>query len=740
MLVRLTVIGCIIWSLPLSYATAQKGSSFTPDITKVVPAISDNVDLTLMMAGNAQQRWKRTKQFLGVLPDISSINPIDNYADLLNWLGVCAVSESIVVHAKEIDKDLGLVLTQIYRALIAKEEMFKKFRSIMAVVSLHPGGENHPLVDLSKQLESVSEYSRDGIRWLAGRIEQKKYQQDFRLVIQQALAEVHRRDGNWSELLHIAKSLCRQKTTSDCLAMQAEALFELGHKKQGEDILSTVDVTSKESEVAKLRLELLKAKEIVRDTKSPADNVKLIEVLMKLKEPWRVRKEFSVEDLISAADPKLDELYITSIMAQTLDHEAALSFGYRAQGRPYTSGFLARRIGAGLLKVFGLFYSINQTPDARAKLAQVIETVDQDLDLFHPTDSKLADLTKMNLALIGYIASQRDNKSTREVLEKSAKDFIETYPYNIEAVQLAFLLVKLGVAGPDVWSTVENYIIAKKAADISVKFLPLYSGVAIHQARKENKVDYLKKVLAWIDNNRQGQDTVRALLWKAHLLAVKVLVEGQNKLGAGIVDVVNAYEETAQSWNTDTQTNPKDPTLFCDAVSSVATLLMQGGGVEDAHNLVQQTLPLCQRFPISLALSAVMSLSLGKKETLEKDSNDLLQEVATLLSSDQVKVQAYLWLGMVAEAADNQKKARGFFENAAKVFVESSMRGEDMLLAPDLRSMIATFGAFNISAGYSDENPFGLIIEMDVESRMILFPPAAVDRDRLTSFVEKRRR
>jgi hypothetical protein len=114
-----------------------------------------------------------------------------------------------------------------------------------------------------------------------------------------------------------------------------------------------------------------------------------------------------------------------------------------------------------------------------------------------------------------------------------------------------------------------------------------------------------------------------------------------------------------------------------------------------------------------------------------------LTELADKLASHQAQIQARLWLGVLAEVAGDDKAAKAYFKKAAGKIAEERKRGSVVPLAPDHRSLVAFSGNFNMGAGYASGSPFGLAIEVTVQTRMFLFPPAAVDEKKLEPYLKK---
>jgi hypothetical protein len=65
------------------------------------------------------------------------------------------------------------------------------------------------------------------------------------------------------------------------------------------------------------------------------------------------------------------------------------------------------------------------------------------------------------------------------------------------------------------------------------------------------------------------------------------------------------------------------------------------------------------------------------------------------------------------------------------------MRGAPVALAPDLRSLVALSGQFNMGSGHAPDSPFGLALSVSVDPRLVLFPPAAVSAEKIETYLKK---
>jgi hypothetical protein len=450
--------------------------------------------------------------------------------------------------------------------------------------------------------------------------------------------------------------------------------------------------------------------------------------MLELEEPWRVVEEFKRDQIVKGALPELDEAYIRAVMKSGHDYQAAWAFGLLAKGRPHTTGFLSHRIGAGLMKLMHDFFQSG----AERVNESIAATIGSDLKGFRPTDPRLADLARLYLHFLRFVSSG-DNPGPREKLREVVLKFNQANPTDMAGVQMAYLLAQLDDQGPEPWETMKQYTKALGSTTPGPGFLSIFAGAAVRRTVKTGDLKPMQEVLVWIRDNAAAKTRVPKALWKAHLLAVTGLLSDEATIGARLQEAVNAYTAFIQSWD------PSDgsgatPQHLCDAVASLATLLMQGGAGEEARTFMGQIQQACAEQPAALAVTAVVDLALGKDRGTKPA--EILRELIPRLASEQAKIQSHLWLAVTAQAAGDEKAAKESFQAAAKSIRSERQRGAKSVLAPDRRSMVAMSGSFNMSTGYSDQSPFGLILEVDVTTRMILFPPAAVDEAKMVPFLK----
>jgi tetratricopeptide (TPR) repeat protein len=699
-------------------AAAAEEDSFRPNVVKVVPAVSGHYEMVLLLAGKSENRYQRSRQLKQTLPKIEDIDPLEQTRELMGWLAVTAMVESAVSGSKEPEQSWELELVELYRYWANAEPAFFMFTSSAVTTALSQGGDQHPLVKLSSQLVKLPAYARRGIRWMAKRRLKAKPNRDLRLALLKGLVEVNRREGDWSGMHLAAAALVDLQPTQPAHAWVAEALFELGRMEAGEQALKK----SQNDKRAMQRKRLAGLLRALEKQKTPRAMAEVAAAFIGLDEFWRVLKFFKASEVVRAAHPQLDEAFIQAAMGGSLDYSAAWAFGRRARGKPPTPKFLTHRIGAGLVMIMKDFYGgvAAQKPDLEPA---VVVFVERDLRRFRPADPRLVDLTGIYLTFLRFVLNQEPESPARRALQKEVLSFNRTYPGDLPGVQMAYLLAQLGPEGPDAWEVIGRYRQAMGKQRIPTHFLPVFVGAAVRKAVKENDRQPLKIVMAWLDKRLTEERSPSLMIWKAHLLAVTGLLSDDELGGKGLQEAVNAYGQVVNAWS-EADSDQRNLGILCDAVASVSTLLMQGQDVDQAASLLEQASQVCGAFPSTAAVTAV------------DPKKDLVSRLDAL-ASHQSRIQVQLWLAVLAETSGDEKSARRHFIRAAERIAEERKRGSVVPLAPDHRSLVAFSGNFNMGAGYSSSNPFGLAIEVTVSTRMFLFPPAAVDEKKIEPYLSK---
>ena len=704
---------------------------FRSKIVEVVPSVSDHYEMVLLLAGKPENRFQRSQQLKASLPKLADINPMEQLRELMGWLAVTAMVESAVASAKQPDESWELELAGLYRHWSSAETAFNMFASAAATTALSQGGEDDPMVKLARQLTRLPAYARRGVRWIAKRRLKAKPGKELRRALYEGLVEVNRREGDWAAMHMAAARLSYLRNSPEVQAWQAEALFELGRMEEGEKALKK----SKGDPQAKKRRRLAGLLKVMKKKRTPKAMAETAAALIDLGEFWRVKQLFSEGEVLRAAHPGLDEAFIQAAMGGSLDYPAAWTFGRRAKGQPPTPVFLAHRIGAGLMMIMRGFYGGAAAGRPSLELDEVLQ-VEKDLRAFRPTDPRLADLTGVYLTFLRFVLNQDPGSPARKALAQEVLSYNRTYPGDLPGVQMVYLLAQLGAEGqatPDAWEVIGRYRKSMGEKQIPTYFLPVYAGAAVKQAIREKDIQPVKEVLAWLEKRFDRKPTQSSRIWKAHLLTVSGLLSDDKSGGKILQQAVTAYGRVINTFGED-ETAQQTLEALCDAVASVSTLLMQGQSADQAAGLLDQASQVCGSFPATASVAAVVNLMAGKQGA---DPKKDLTGLAENLASHQARIQAQLWLGVLAEVSGDDKSAEKHFEKAAGMIAEERKRGAVVPLAPDHRSMVAFSGNFNMGAGYSSKSPFGLAIEVTVSTRMFLFPPAAVDEKKIQPYLKK---
>ena len=727
----LLIILSVLLFVPLS-ASAGGEKPFEPKVVKVVPSVSDHYEMVLLMAGKPQNRFERAQQLKASLPKLEDINPLQQNRELMGWLAVTAMVESAVASAKQPEESWELELIGLYRHWASAETAFNMFASAAATTALSQGGEDQPVVKLSRQLILVPAYAREGIRWMAKRRLTAGPKKELRRALYEGLVEVNRREGDWAAMHMAAARLSYLRNNPEVQAWVAEALFELGRMEEGEKALKK----SKGDAQAKKRKRLAGLLKALKKKRTPKAMADVAGALIDLGEFWRVKQYFKEGEVIRAAHPRLDEAFIRAAMGGSLDYPAAWAFGSRAKGKPPTPAFLAHRIGAGLMMIMKGFYG--GAASGRPELEpRVVLRVEKDLRAFRPNDPRLADLTGVYLTFLRFVLNQGPESPARKALAKEVVSFNRSYPDDLPGVQMAYLLAQLGPESPDAWEVIGRYRKAMGKKRIPTHFMPVFAGAAVKKAIRDKDAAPIRTVMAWLDKRLAEEKPPSLQIWKAHLMAVSGLLSDDQKGSQALQEAVNAYGGVVNAWS-EAPEPERSLEILCDAVASVSTLLMQGQAVEQAASLLDQASQVCGNFPSTAAVGAVVNLMTGKKVKPEQEPKKILESLAEVLASHQAQIQTRLWLGVLAEVAGDDKAAKAHFKKAAEKIKEERQRGSVVPLAPDHRSLVAFSGNFNMGAGYASGSPFGLAIEVTVQTRLFLFPPAAVDEKKLEPFLKSK--
>lgn len=704
--------------------------AFQPDASRVVTAVGESYDLTLLTAGKPADCFKRAQDLAKTLPDLLTLNPLEQMEQVLSWLAVTVMIERAVTGQGAPEEAWDLRLARLYQAWAGAESGLRVLRTMTSMLALQPGGRQHPLVKLGDELTRMPAYARDGIRWIAGRRLKAKPGAELRIGLLEALVDIHRREGKWSAMFMAARTLSDLRPDAGHAALEAEALFELDRAEEAAEAHGRAKGAPEEAlQAVEGRKRLAAARRALAGGQSGKRQAEVAQGFLALDEPWRVTAGFDRARVVRAAHPVLDEAFIRAIMEDGIDYERAWRFGREAKGKPPSKVFLSHHIGAGLMMIMRGFYGSSGPSRMDASL---VAAVKRELEVFRPADERLADLTSLYLDFLSFVTNQ-DDRRARDRLQGVVGKFVRAYPADLAGVQMVFLLAQLGIEGPAPWARISAYRQALGRKHAPASFLPVFAGAAVRKAVEDRDAGPINTVLGWMAH--QPAAGAEAKLWRANLLAVRGLLSEETVIGKRLQEAVNAYGEYIQLWGQG-ESQPDDVGRLCDAVVSVATLLMQGGGTDNATALVDQTRPACGKQPDFEALGAVLDLARGKQPEGIPRPEERLAKVMDLLTSHQTKIQVRLWLGALARANQDEDGASGHFAEAAKLIKEQRERGMPVVLAPDLRSLVSFSEAFNMGAGYASGSPFGLAIEVTVTTRVLIFPPAAVDEKELGKYLK----
>ena len=319
----------VFFLIQLPSAAAEK--PFEPKIEKVVPAVTEHYEMVLLLAGKPENRFQRSQQLKAGLPGLGDINPLQNDRELMGWLAVTAMVESAVASAKNPEESWELELVGLYRHWASAETAVLMFASAAATSALSQGGEEQPLVKLSKQLIQVPAYARNGIRWMAKRRLKTSPDKELRRALLEGLVEVNRREADWSAMHMAAATLVELQDAPEMQAYLAEALFELGRMEEGEQALKK----TKDDPRAKKRKRLAGLLKAMKNKRTPGAMADTAAALIDLGEFWRVKQYFKEGEVVRAAHPRLDEAFIQAAMGGSLDYRRpGPSGGGRRASRP----------------------------------------------------------------------------------------------------------------------------------------------------------------------------------------------------------------------------------------------------------------------------------------------------------------------------------------------------------------------------------------------------------------------
>ena len=695
-------------------------TAFEPGVRKLVPLVEKQLDLDLMLAGSAESRLRRAQELAASLKALSKLNPLTDASEVLNWVGVLAMLESVAVQsgAEEVGQRR---LLSLYRDLMAQRENFSVYWRSMRFVALQPGAEKHPSVQLAEQIYRLPTYLHQAIRWLAGREPMEKRSAEFRRELLAALAQVEKDENNWDKLLEAARACCREKEQEDCLGWQAEALFERDRPQDASVVLGRLpggktESISKREQLYHLRQKLAGGKASAGDLRQAA------RLLLELNEPSRVFKLIRREEALAAADSELDELYLEAFFQDGLRLEEGWDFARRARSTP-GARFLARRITLGLAQFLDRIFH------QRRPESSVTSLLEQDLAAFRKFDAPPADLMAIYLKLVEYAVTAEKNPAKLSPVLQQVKVFRGAYPARPEGPQLLALLAHLGVAQIDPWEEVKNFLDSDDGSRFGAELALVLAGAAAGKALRDRQGKHLSVAIKHLE--KVTDKNSQAGLWRAHLLVLSGLLGGEpgtsflNQAASAYLDYVQK-RPAAPGRNDD----------LCDAVLNLATLAMQAKEPGQALDLLRQARgPCADDSSLAGALSVLELVAADKREDVGRLLASLAANAATM-DNQRAQLQALLWLALGMEAVDQKDEAQKAFRKAAQIYRELEASGQKVYLAPEALSLVGLFGALDVQVGFASDSPFALAVDLGLRYRLQLFPPAAADLRRLQPYLK----
>ncbi len=723
----------IRWSLALALggplaAPAASSAEFQPRLAKVIPEVGTQFDLELLAVGSPADRARRALELSATLPEFSRINVLEDSQPLLGWVAVAVLLEqALAASTAEPAAEWEARLLECYRAFAGMERVRNLLQPAVEMYRLQAGA-NHPLVQLLDRLRDLPPYAREGIQWLARRtLPRAGLSEAHRAALLSALVETHRRLGRYADMERAATTLEEIGGPGQASVWLAEALLEQGKAPAAEAALQRAQKAGADIQPAELRRELLALRKKIPKKISPPEMARLAEICLLLDEPWRLASALNPAVVAQSNLPLLQRDYLDALVLSGAPAERIRDFARSARATPPHPALLGRRIGLGLLEFLKTLVSQGKNVLA----ARDEELLRSDLLAFAAIEARLADLTRLFIDLVRY-SRDPSRPVPPDSLRRDVEAFAQAYPDDPAGLQMVYLLRQLGDLNVDVPAAIQRFTKASQGKPFPPELLPVMAGQAIRDALKGKSAAALKPVQEWIAARLGEKRTQQWLLWRAHLLVVEALVGTAEEVSRRIPQVAAAYQEAMQAFAA-AEGDERDPVVLCDAVTALSTLLMEGQQSKEALELIEQMAPVCGQDPTQLALKTILSLLGGDPagEALKKS----LAAQADRFADLHTQLQCWLWLALSENDAD---RIRAHARKAKELLTQAGQKGIPVFLAPDLRALVAFTGAFQMQAGYAPQSPFGLSVSASVTSRMTLFPPAAVDENRLAEMASQK--
>ncbi len=642
------------------------------------------------------------------------------------------MSERAVENSKSPPRKWVENLLKMYSDFAQGQARYRRISCVSKAIELQRGEASAPLVEFGKSLTSLPRYCFQRMSRLASKILKTGVDGRYQKSLLGYLCQAQKGLGDYRGLLKTAKKLNAMGSDLQALTWIAEAYYEQGKGDSAKKI-AKIAAGKNHGIVPKsisLHREIYLARWLVAKKSTPENNGKLAAALRALGDPEVVLHQWNPADALKLGNPTLDEVYTQALLDDGFRYLDAWNYARRTKGVPQSSGFLGFRIGAGMaVLLHGLL-----SPKGSHHLDDGIRrTVQEDLSRLATTRLYLAKRTGFVLRLMDVIAGENAHNLAK-AMAGDVKEFVSENKNDLQALTLAFVVKRFGVKSLDTWKLMRDYI-KKSKNRLDSRSLSLLCLSAIENALSTRSTKALETVSTWIETQADMDSRMDLKLWRANVSAVRgLLLKGlaQSKQLQRSVDLFGSVLAGAAN---DRGTN-LDSHKLCDIGTSLATLMMQGGSLDQARGLMGQLLPLCKDFPISAAVSAVMNIAAGDEGKM-KESLKNLEKLAGAMPSMQARLQSMLWLGLAAKANKDGKMEKKHFSDAAKLFEAERKNANPLILAPDLRSMVALSSNMELSAGYEKENPLRLGIEISLGVGFVLFPPAAVDQTKLSEFIKK---
>ncbi|HOX45202.1 MAG TPA: trypsin-like serine protease [Myxococcota bacterium] len=709
-------LGLLLATL-LSAAAARADEPPAPDLARALPLLEQELDLSLLSAGQPQDRWRRAQALAQGLPPLAALDPLADSEALVRWLGALALVEGAA--ADEVAAGRAppgawcLELAGRYRALLTQEPRLRARAEELAGLGALQGEGGAALDGYAAALLALSAHARGGLRWLDAHRPAEQEPTELARELGLGLAEAVRREGDWTGLLARGRALAPDPAGAVC---EAEALFELDRPREAEAALArarAAGASPAELARAEARRALAPARAVARRKPSGAAEAELARWLLALGEPWRLLARLDAGRVRALANPALDELYLTALGAEGRPLAERWAFAVAARGRPPGPAFLARRVGLGLRSVL----AGGSGPPA----ADTLAALRRDLAAYRALDAERADATLLELELV---AALLGGQLGVPALREAAQAHLRAHPADPAGLKVAFLLRAATGEGERPWELVRRLRKALFPAPLPPGVWPLVAASAVRELLEGGAGAPLEA----LELLRPAPGAVVAPeleLWLAHLhAALGLAAAGQGEGAPHLQAAVDSYTRVLQAPEPEAATR-------CDAATSLASLVLEQGLPDGARELLART-TACHQEPEALAVLLIAELARGAEpEQGAPDPAGLLAQVAPGLGSRQAMLQAHAWLALTAEAGGDSARATAERERAAGIYQEERARGRAPFLALDRRALLAPWVQLQLSAEPDPAGPFGLVLEARLSTRLVLFPPAALDEARL---------